>query len=110
MAAVSGGANNGLTAGSSTAEAMEKQPTQENLSSTVSWMQSIFQQEVERANRLTKTATEENTKSLVNIQRKVDDRLQEMDETIKIIHEGQTSNDTNIQIMMTKMDLFSAQM
>ena len=51
-----------------------------------------------------------NAKSLADMQKTVDARLQEMDTTIKIVHEGQTSNDTNIHIMMTKMDLFGEQM
>ena len=73
-------------------------------------MQSSFQQEVERANRLRKEAAAANAKSLADMQKTVDRRLTEMDTTIKIVHEGQTSNDTNIHIMMTKMDLFGAQM
>ena len=90
--------------------AMDTQPTQETIDSTVSSMQSSFQQEVERANRLRKAAVEANAQSLVDMQRQVDERLQDMDKTIKIVHEGQTSNDANIHIMMTKMDLFGAQM
>ena len=44
------------------------------------------------------------------MQEKVNKRLTVMDTTIKCVHEGQTLNDRNIQIMMTKMDLFGQQM
>ena len=73
-------------------------------------MQSSFQQEVEKSNRLRKEAAEANERSLMEMQEKVNDCLQEMDTTIKIVHEGQTLNDKNIQMMMTKMDIFSEQM
>ena len=93
-----------------TTDEMDTQPTQETLDSTVSSMQSSFQQEVERANRMRKAAAEANAQSLMDMQRQVDERLKDMDKTIKIVHEGQTSNDANIQTMMTKMDLFGVQM
>ena len=44
------------------------------------------------------------------MQEEVNERLMEMDTTIKCMHEGQTLNDRNIQTMMTKMDLFGRQM
>ena len=90
--------------------AMDTQPSQETLDSTVSSIQSSFQQEVERANRLRKEAAEANAKSLLSMQEKVNERLTAMDTTIKCVHEGQTLNDRNIQTMMTKMDIFGRQM
>ncbi len=71
-------------------EHMDTQQTQETLDSTVSSMQSSFQQEVERANRLRKEAAMVNAKSLADMQKTVDVRLKDMDTTIKIVHEGQT--------------------
>ena len=88
----------------------DTQSTQETLDSTVSDLQSSLQQEVERANRLRKVAAEASEKSLMEMQMKVDSRLEAMDQTIKGVHEGQTLNDQNINIMMTKMDIFGRQM
>ena len=72
--------------------AMETQPSQETLDSTVSSIQSSFQQEVERANRLRKEAAEANAKSLLSMQEKVKETLTVVDTTIKCVHEGQTLN------------------
>ena len=62
--------------------------TQDTLGSTVSSLQSSFQQEVERANALRKVVAEETARSLTHIQTKVNEKLTEMDRTIKIVHEG----------------------
>ena len=106
-----GNKENGSHTTASTNEVLPTtQPSQETLDSTVSSMQSSFQQEVEKANLLRKEAAEANERSLMAMQEKVNSKLQEMDNTIKIVHEGQTLNDKNIQMMMTKMDIFSAQM
>ena len=56
-----------------------------------------------------KEAAEENEKLLLDMQTKVNARLQEMDNTIKCVHKGQTLNDQNIKTMMSKMDVFSMQ-
>ena len=80
------------------------------LGSTMLLIQASFQQEVESANQLRKAAVEASEKSLLKMQTKVDNYLQEMDMIIKVAHEAQTLNDQNIQTMMTKMDIFGCQM
>ena len=55
---------------------------------------------------LRKKAAEKNEQSLLSIQTQVNNKLVEMDRTIKIAHECQTLNDTNIQLLMENMDLF----
>ena len=62
---------------------------------------------MERANRLRNEAAEANKRSLIEMQSKVNDHLKEMDTAIKCVHEGQSLNDKNIQMMMSKMDLFA---
>lgn len=44
------------------------------------------------------------------MQIQVNNKLVDMDRTIKIAHEGQTLNDTNIQLLMKNKDLFGEQM
>jgi hypothetical protein len=44
------------------------------------------------------------------MQKEVNDRLTMMDSTIRTVHEGQTLNDKNIQLLMKKMDIFGEQM
>ena len=75
------------------------------LDSTVSSLQSSFQKEVERANKLRREATEATAQLLLDIQTTANDKLTAMDTTIKIVHEGHTLNDTNIQILMKKMNM-----
>ena len=47
---------------------------------------------------------------MTHIQTKVNEKLTEMDRTIKIVHEGKTLNDTSIQLLIKRMDIFGAQM
>jgi len=88
--------------------------TQDTLKSTldiiVSSLQSSFQQEVERANKLRWEAAEATAQSLLDMQTTVDKKLTEMDTTIKIVHKGQTLNDKNIQLLMNKMNILGEQM
>ena len=84
--------------------------TQDTLDSTVSSLQSSFQKEIERANTLRKEAAEATEASLASMQKEVNDKLTMMDSTIRTVHEGQTLNDKNIQLLMKKMDILGEQM
>ena len=65
----------------------------------MSLLQSSLQQEVERANRLRKVAAELSKKSLLDMQNKVNCRLEAMDVTIKGVHKGQILNEKDINSM-----------
>jgi actin-related protein len=44
------------------------------------------------------------------MQKEVNDKLTMMDSTIRTVHEGQTLNDKNIQLLMKKMDILGEKM
>ena len=90
--------------------------SQDTMESTISSLKCSFQQEVERENTLRREAAEANAKSLLDMQKEMnhkqtamDNKLTEMDTTIRTVHEGQTINDTNIQLLMRKLDVFGEQ-
>jgi len=87
-------------------EIRDTQDTLEStLDSTVSSLQSSFQQEVKSANKMRREAAEVVAQSLLDIQTTVNDKLTEMDTTIKIVREGKTLNDRNIQLLIKKMNM-----
>jgi len=59
---------------------------------------------------LRREAAEATAQSMLDMQTAFDNKLAEMDTTIKIVQEGQTLNDRNIQLLMTNMNMLGDQM
>lgn len=85
-------------------EAGEQQETNNALARTVSSLKSSFQQEILRANKLRQEVTNETKKLLQDIQHNMNTQLNEMDGSMRALYEGQTLMDTNIQLLVKKIE------